>query len=89
MVISEVQLLQTGEVAQFRGDGARQSVGVEAQLLQIIVVLQVGPSQVFQFRGDGARQLVVVEVQLLQTGEVAQYRGDGARQLVVVEVQPP
>ena len=59
----EPQPLQIGEVAQFRRDGARQSVVVEGQSLQIgeEQVLQIG--EVAQCRRDAARQSVASEVQ--------------------------
>ena len=79
LLLSRSSRLQTGEVAEFRRDGARQVVVAEPQPLQI--------REVAEFRRDGARKRVVVEPQVPQVREVAEFWRDGARQVVAVEVQ--
>ena len=51
----EVQSFQIGEIAQLRGDGARQSVVTEEQPLQI--------GEIAQLCGQLARQSLVLEGQ--------------------------
>ena len=66
--------MKVGEVPDLGGDGARQSVAVQEELVKVGDVSNLG--------GDGARQCVDLQLQAKQVGEVSDLWGDGARELV-------
>ena len=76
---AQPQARQTGELAEFRRNAARQLVVVEAESHQA--------GEVAEFRRNAACQFVVRESQLLQIGETAEFRRNRALQAVGSQAQ--
>ena len=78
--MAQVEHLQLPEPTQFRGEGARQVVGLQVECPQL--------AEPPQLRRDGAGQLVARQIQHLQLRELAQCRGDRAVHPALAQHQP-